>query len=342
MADRVVIVGTSRSKKGIPASEIRQMMGRGGRKHGSGAYHVDVIVDEDINIEIADEIESQSSFQVKSSLGSLEETALNMLPEINDGSVNNGDSAKEWMMSTLHYAQTSETHDPSDLFNTLKEWGAIVEVGKKIMPTDICKASVASYLHPMDIKMWSENLDTLVGFGFINNDLAISWAFANCYKNKASGYMGEGYQNLLDKVRFSLPQELDYTSLQVGIATWWNVFGGPPIGNMKGVALGFKGDFPRISRAIKIARSDLSDLMDQLAVRARRGFPSKLSFLIGLENVSKSLACNIYDQGITSISDLNENLDNLHLDDDGDEDYRLREILRKALLGAELKGMIKE
>ena len=69
MADVVIVVGTKRGNEYVSPIEVKQMVGRAGRKHGGETATAHVIVEDDRAAEVKASLEQGTNMEVKSSFG---------------------------------------------------------------------------------------------------------------------------------------------------------------------------------------------------------------------------------------------------------------------------------
>ena len=123
MADVVIVVGTKRGKESVPVLEIKQMVGRAGRKHGGEAALANVIVEEDRIEDIRAGLEKGQNMDVRSSFGETDGLLFHLMPEIVSGKVEDVITAIRWFKRSLAASQGRKVNF-GKLFDKLEVVGA--------------------------------------------------------------------------------------------------------------------------------------------------------------------------------------------------------------------------
>lgn len=330
MADRVIVVGTTRNKQRVPTSEIKQMVGRAGRKHKKETCYATVIVEEENAEEVKHEMEGGESMSVLSTLGNSEVLAFHILPEVCTGEVSDSQSAAKWYSRSFAAFQGI---DPKfdKVFNFLLESDAIRMTGDKIEPTPTGKIASRLYLHPADIWAWKRNFSTVFEYDLEGEDLAVAWALGSVPVMRMSGDFGKNW-DVVRMCKDGIPPGLDIMEGTVITTTlWWNVLGGPSVGKMRNQALTLRRDSGRVFRALKmidedVAHWDMTDFFDSLESRCKKGIPIELADLCKLPGITKGRARYLQSIGVTDVDGIRESLDSLEEEIDPDFMRSLRDI----------------
>ncbi len=330
MADRVIIVGARRGGKRVSASEIRQMVGRAGRRHGGNACLATIIVEESDIEDVQTEMSNDESLVVSSVMSDPQVLAFHLLPEICAGTVEDNVTAGKWYSRSFG-AQQGEEPKFSKAFRALGDCGAICYPGKGARPTPIGVLASRLYFHPGDVKAWKENFDTVFEMGLECDDAAIAWALGAVPFKRMSGDFGSHWQ-AVNMCRSALPLGLSVPTGTISTITLWlNVFGGPPVGKMKNQAIALRQDFERIRHLLlaldrDVMHWDMEDFFEELGTRAAKGIPSHLSVLCAIPGMTKSLASYLYGMGITDRSGIRESVVSLEGEVDENSMGILKEI----------------
>ena len=325
----MVVVGARRGNTNIPISEMKQMMGRAGRKHGAGESEVDVIVEESDELYLEEGMEDDEGMKVISVLDDIDSICFHILPEIASGRVKNLETARHWFSRSFRAVQGGKV-DMREVFDTLVEYESIVERGGRVSTTPLGDASCMFYFHPADVLTWKTNFDELFEESMEMDDVAPAWALGSIPVARATGDLGDNRWVVGDCIgRIPVGLEPMEGSL-VNITLWWHCMGGPPVGKMKNVALAMRKDFGRIRSLLnyldhKVAHWGMTDFFDDLTTRVRRGVPLELMDLCKLEGISKGRAAYLYNVDITNLDELREQADNL----EGEIDENFMDAIRR-------------
>ena len=135
MADRVIVVGAKRARQQVPASEMKQMIGRAGRRHDGGVCRATIVVEEDIADVVEAEMGSEESMTVASSLFTASMLAFHLLPEICNGSVENRGDMEVWYSRSLGRFQHQSAHRFNHCYTqVLSSWHPQVGSQGSILP----------------------------------------------------------------------------------------------------------------------------------------------------------------------------------------------------------------
>jgi hypothetical protein len=315
VADRVVVVGARRGNSRIPISNLKQMMGRAGRKHDGGVAQVDVII-EDTDAEYYEEgMKDDSGMDVLSTLNGLDDLTFHVLGEIVAGNIKDKATARQWFARSLRALQGGK-FDPDDVFELLDELEAVSLYKDKITATPLGEVSVAFYFHPADVLMWKQNFTDLFEQGMENDEVAPAWALGSIPCARATGDMGNNRWVISDCLN-KIPAGFQVMEgAMINTTLWWHLMGGPPVGKMKNVALSMRKDFGRIKNLLtvldmKVARWGMGDFFDDLEVRVYKAIGPELLDLCKLRGITKGQAAFLYNMGVTNIYELREQAENI-------------------------------
>jgi len=249
MADVVIVVGTKRGNEKVPALEIKQMIGRAGRKHGGEACQAYIITDDDCE-ELKSDIEQGSNLVVCSSFLTVDDLVFHLMPEISSGRIRNTDDAERWFSRSLAATQGSRI-DFRKLFDKMEKIGAVQKRPHGVVaPTRDGEIAAALYFHPADVRAWRENFARLFELGLEHDTAAIAWALGGLPVSHSQGDFGT-HRFVLEEFRSALPLGLDVLpGRMIRTVLWWGMMGGPPMGQMRNQMLELRGDFGRVKRAL--------------------------------------------------------------------------------------------
>jgi hypothetical protein len=333
MADRIIVVGAKRARQIVPASEIAQMCGRGGRKHGGKACRATVIVESELEDEIMEGMADGGNFKVSSSLGDSSMVAFHILPEISHQTVTDEKTAESWYRRSFGAAQ-GITPDFKEVFDLLRDVQAVTLRDGKFEVTDVGRIAARLYFHPADVWAWKDNFDTIFKYQIEDNDIAVAWAMGTVPCTRISGDFGDKYWPVVEETKNEIPPILEKSKGTIVTITLWRyILGGPSVGKMRNQALCLRDNGSRICQAL----IDLDSAMEwrkqtflkELAWRLKGGIPSYLAPLCCLPGITKGRARFLYDQGFTCRGEIAERYHNL----EGDVDELFLKALRNIAHG---------
>jgi len=333
MADRVIVVGAKRARQVVPVSEIKQMVGRGARKHGGEACHATVIVEAELEDEVRQGMDSDEDFTVESSLGDSSVMAFHILPEISRQNVVDRQTAESWYQRSFGAMQGLKP-DFREVFELLREVQAVFLHDQKMEITDVGKIAVRLYFHPADVWAWRDNFDTVFKHGIEDNDAAVAWALGTVPCTRMSGDFGKKYWPVVEECRNEIPVILRKSEGTIVTITLWRyVLGGLPVGKMRNQALSLRENSGRICQALcdldRVMKWGKQGFLTELAWRCRRGIPHHLVPLCRLPGITKGRARFLHERGITCQEEVAEEYRNL----EGDVDELFMKALRNIAHG---------
>lgn len=320
MADVVIVVGAKRGPETVPVAEIRQMVGRAGRKHGGAACQAYVLVDGEDFVDVQEGMTGDARFDVASAMASCDDVVFHLLPGICLGDVSDEVDAEAWYARSFGAAK-GKSPDFKRVFEKLEAWEAVESTPLGWVPTKMSYVASEMYFHPADVKAWRDNFRALFEAGLERNDAAVAWALGSVPMMDASGDFGN-HRFVMSLYKEALPSELTAESGMVAKGTlWWSALGGPSVGRMRNRMLEFRGDFGRLSRVLlrldEIEGWGMEKFFLELEKRMRKGIPENLSELFRIRGMTKGMAEFLYNAGVTSRRDIKDAIDSF--EDDVDE-----------------------
>jgi len=300
MADVVIVVGTKRGNESVSAIELRQFVGRAGRKHGGATCFAHIIVEDDRAQEVQEELEQGANMDVHSSFNDVDDIAFHLMPEIVASRIVDVASAEKWFARSLAHSQGAKVSF-AKVFSRMYEDGAIL-LHQGIKATKIGEIAAELYFHPGDVQAWKENFDKLFEMGLENDNASIAWALGTRTHTKCRGDFGDR-RYIMGEFKSALPLGLDVqpgTTIQVVL--WWCAMGGPPAGRLRSQMLELRGDIGRIKRALsridkEVAHWNRESFFNDLETMVRKGIPITLVELCKLPGISKGKADFLYNNG---------------------------------------------
>lgn len=333
MADVVIVVGSKRGNENVSPIEIKQMVGRAGRKHGGETATAHVIVEDERAAEVQAGLEQGSNMNVKSSFGLTDGVFFHLMPEISAGRIVDSESAQKWFERSLSFYQGGKVNFEK-VFDKMEKMGAILRMppGKSVQATKVGEIASDLYFHPGDVQSWKDNFTKLFGLGLENDNAAIAWALGTRTHAKSHGDFGD-HRFVIGEYKSALPLGLE---LEEGTVTqvvlWWCAMGGPPTGKMRNQMLELRDDIGRIKRALvrldkEVARWDRGGFFDEMEMMVRKGITTVLVELCKLPGITKGRADFLYNAGARDADGIAEIVGNI--EDEIDEPFKaaLKEII---------------
>ena len=329
MADVVIVVGATRGFEKVPVAEIRQMVGRAGRKHNGAVCEAYVLVDEEDVPVIEQGMSGDAEFDVESAMTSCDDLVFHILPEIRPGGVSDYSTAAAWYARSFGAFQNKKPNIEK-IFERLVEYDAIRMTDKGYVMTDVGRIAADLYFHPADVQAWRNNFGSIFGMGLECDDGAVAWALGNVPIMPAPGDFGK-YRFVLTLCRDAIPAALSVEKGTITkIALWWGALGASPMGKMRNMMLSYREDFGRIRRALteldKIENWRMAGFFEDLEKRINKGIPSYLAELCDIPGINKGRAMYLYNMGIIDRQGIRESLNNLEGEVDDDFMRVLREV----------------
>ena len=323
MADVVIVVGTKRGNEEVPAIELKQMVGRGGRKHGGDACIAHVIVEDDRAADVQDSLEQGDNLDVKSSFGKTEGLCFHLMPEIAAGRITDITTAEEWFSRSLASLQGVKVKFQK-VFDKMEMDGAITQVHGVIRPTRVGIIAADLYFHPGDVQAWKDNFTKLFDMGLERDNAAIAWALGTRPNTKIQGDFGN-HRFVISEYKSALPLGLDLeTGTVIQVVLWWCAMGGSSAGRLRNQMLELRGDIGRIKRALvrldkEFVKWDRVTFFDEMELMIHKGVSVDLVELCKLPGITKGRADFLYNNGARDAESIEGILPNI--EDELDEPF---------------------
>lgn len=326
MADRVIIVGLRRAGVRIPASELKQLMGRAGRSHETEGS-VELIV-ETADESAAFEMLEEGSIQVESSLADPDYLAMSLIPEIHRGEIDSREAAEKWCERCF-----CDNPPLSKAFELLSEVKAVRTVDGRLEATYIGSCAAKYYFHPADVYSWYVNFSKVFEQGLEDDEVAPAWALGCVPFDRIVGDLGDR-RYLSTDCRNKMPFGLNVMQgSMINVVSWWYLIGGPSPGAIRPACLERRKGFGRYVSALKMlnhhAKWHMSDYFDELEMRVKKGLPPQLVPLCKFEGMTKARADYLYNMGIRSGLDFVTIGDKFDSDIDDDFKETIEKIARQ-------------
>jgi replicative superfamily II helicase len=323
MADVVIVVGTKRGNEAVPAIEIKQMVGRAGRKHGGDACLAHVIVEDERAADIQSSLEQGTNMEVKSPFGTTDGLYFHLMPEIAAGRITDVITAESWFSRSLAASQGVKVKFQK-VFDKMEKEGAITQVHGVLRPTKVGIIASDLYFHPGDVQSWKDNFTRLFELGLENDNAAIAWSLGTRTHTKCQGDFGS-HRYVIEEFKSALPMGLDLEEgTVIQVVLWWCAMGGPPSGRLRNQMLELKDDIGRIKRALvrldkEVTKWGRVEFFDDLEIMVRKGVTVDLVNLCKLPGITKGRADFLYNNGARDAESIEGILSNI--EDELDEPF---------------------
>jgi len=272
MADRVIIAQVRRGGNRLSLVELRQYLGRSGRRHGTDG-RVDIFLgEEDEGLE--DEIRGGTE-PIVSSLVNYE---MHLLPLIKFGIVKSVVDCEAWWAKTFAGVNKSAPN-----FEKIVEKMNVDGLISGFNVTDLGMISVDYVFEPSDIIAWKNNFEKLFELKKEDNDAYLSYAFGNV-KNYKYAANFRGHEEVFELYNTEI-EELDVEDVPtMNCVLWWVMLGNHACGQDVGLVVrDMRRDIGRVMGAIKKLNSIYSwgrgSYLSKCDEWLKRGIPSKMRHL---------------------------------------------------------------
>ena len=313
-------------------AEIRQMVGRAGRRHGGSSCEAYVLVDEEDLDEVASGMAGDAKFEVSSSMMSCDDLVFHVLAELCSGGVSDVAEAKAWYSRSFG-ARLAGRPSFEKVFERLEGCGAAERTPLGWVPTKEAYVAAELYFHPADVKAWGDGFAELFELGLEKDDAAVAWALGSAPETEAPGDFGR-HRFVMSMFRDALPAGLVAEPGTVAKGTlWWSALGGPSVGRMRNRVLELRRDFGRVARALgrldDIREWGMRRYFGRLEERVRKGVPEVLAELCRIPGVTKGRAEFLYNAGIRDRAGIRDEAESF----DGEVDEGFMSVLREVASG---------
>jgi len=321
VADRVIVVGVRRGGSLIRASELQQMTGRAGRRHG-GEATVELIVDEK-DAALVEDMLSEDAVDVQSTFSDPDMVATALMPEIDRGTVTDAVSAKAWCARSMCAEPAVE-----QAIELLCETEAVIAENGSLRSSAVGTCAARYYFHPADVAAWKNNFSCLFELGLEDDEAATAWALGNVPFDRIVGDVSRQKECVAD-CRHRIPIGLETMSGSLlNVFSWWSLMGGPPAGSIRPACIERRKQFGRYKAALRglndAYRWDSEDFLDEVELRVRKNIGPHLVPLCRFSGITKTKAEFLYDLGVRDITGFERVLNAV-------DDPELCESMQKAL-----------
>jgi len=326
MADRVIIVDVRRAGSSLRPRDTKQMAGRAGRMHGQDEADVHIVLANDDAIIWKKKFSDDSSYETRSTLNDISTFAFHVISQVVRKIIYDKKSFLNWYDFTLDKFQRTSRGEKipvyEDIAQELHDTGSAEfdpETGK-IKAKPLGKICAAFYFSPYDVRDWFSNISTLHKKDLLFNDYCQAWAIANLYMAQEwDSEMVRSQATTLCENIIGRGLSIREGSISRLLAVHCALMGRNPRVELP-CFYSVKSDMPRMFAAISAMCNccrrmwgDMSGFVNALEMRYKYGVPTKLTRLVGISGIGKTVAKHLYeDFDITSEKDFVEKIDMIY------------------------------
>ena len=308
MADRVIVAGIKRGGQRLSLVELRQMIGRSGRRHDSDGL-VEIFLDSE-----DEDLEQEMKSGTEPIYSHMTDYAMHLLPMIKFGFIKNLEDCDAWWGKTF-----ASIHREKPNFKTIIDNLCLTDMLDGFNLTELGKVSVEYVFDPRDIACWKNNFEQLLTDKAENNDARLAMALGSVKKYKFSANF-EGHLEVFQEFRDASDYEIEDAPM-ANCVLWWAMLGNYSCGLTAGVIIrDMRKDVGRVMSAIKkigkIYSWNRDDYFALCEDSLRRGIPSSMRHLfIADHNMTKARAALLVEAGVKSADDYLDFGKNLEFDE---------------------------
>ncbi len=332
MSNRIIITDIMRGGKEVPVAELKQMIGRGGRKQNEEVAYADVVLENDSIDYIKEKIDSDEDLLVNSQINTVDELSFHIVADIENGFIRTVKDIEEWYSRSFSFFQGEELN-LKNLLEFLVGLGAIKLNGDRVSNANLGRIAAKFYFTPNVVYSWKKNFTLLFEQGRQFDDISTVWAMADVPVQK-SWYNVKNDLGVISDFKSNVDAggfEWEHSN-NVSAFPYWTLIGGPRIKSAGGVMGDLKKNYGRMHQALMhldkyCAKWGMADFFEELNVRVKYQVSSELVDLCNIEGVGKKLAEWLYNMDIHDIDDIRENADSIIMM----SDYELKDLIEKII-----------
>ena len=298
----VIIQGTYRGINPIDAIEIIQCCGRAGRpkydKEGF-AHIIHPHSDGDFfDVDLHSVLESQY------------ELTFHLLSQIYLGIVKTKSDAEDWWHRTFAYHLRSNypNHLIENTITQLIKWGMLVNTDPRLVITELGTISIQFYFHPIDTFSWVKKFTHIINKNKLDNDLWLSYAITPQSEIDATPYIIAKEREEVEIFHNRLAANHLYID-EADAKHVMKYFNALTTNLMKGYIYAIRRDINRKLQAIKlidlkVAKWDLLDSFDKLALRFKYAVPESALSLVAIDGIGHTRAIKLINNNIKTPDDI--------------------------------------
>ena len=245
MIDKVIVCGIRRANELVPEIEIRQMLGRAGRSYSVGDKGESYILVPEKDVKHAMKYFHGDPPAIESQMDILDELSFHILPSVYSREVYDDITAEEWFKGSFAYLQGKKI-DFNSLLDILKSLEMVSGDDRQFYITELGKVSCKFYLRPKRVYSLRERFEELKVNGLLENDFAISWAFAF---EKVGYYIDNNlYEWYVSNVR---SYGLRFNGDEKDGLAYYGIYGDAKAKELKYLMNEYEDDMPRLINAVR-------------------------------------------------------------------------------------------
>ena len=330
MSNRIIITDIMRAGKEVPVSELKQMIGRGGRDQNEKVAYADIVLENDSIEYIKEKMDSDRDLLVNSQINEIDEISFHIVADIENGLIRSVKDIEDWYSRSFSCFQGNKLN-LKHLLNFLVGIGAIRLNRDKVSNTNLGKIAAKFYFTPNVIYTWKKNFTLLFEQGRQYDDISTVWAMADVPVQK-SWYNVKNDLDVISDFKSSVDAggfEWEHSN-NVSAFPYWTLIGGPRVKAASGIMGDLKKNYGRTHQAFMhldrhCAKWGMAEYFEELDLRVRYQIGADLVDLCKIDGIGKNLAKWLYNMDIRDIDDIRENADSIIIM----SDYELKELIEK-------------
>jgi replicative superfamily II helicase len=336
-ARRVILAHTSYGMTEMEVADIEQVCGRAGRVkyHNEGDAYILVQRSKE-QLEIA---RISEGFEVKSRLNDINTLIFHVVNEVNNGNIYDAKSLLEWYERSLAAVQEDRlTIENATRVLEFLERKNMIRTNEETGRYEVTQLGVVSslmYMHPLDVYDWYRNFSDLEKIGIsktldgsnknevATNDLKVCLALADINKNKnGDAFISSAERETDAVVDFCNRTGKPASAVTKAASVYYAMLNDKEVDDpLRSLHFGIVNDLPRVIGTLKAIHQRYGSPQaknstnicgwkynaiewDVLFTRLKYGVPRYLTPLASLPEIGKVLAKKLFENGVTSKSDV--------------------------------------
>lgn len=313
-ARRVIVSGVYRGLTEVKTMDLNQMQGRAGR------YGIDEKGDAYILLP-RDEFDYHKNrilnpSPVISTLNDIHTLAFHIVSEIHNKNIRKRQDITLWYKRSLAMKQGQTLADINEVVTALLGTKTIKEDSEgNLKVTNLGRICVWLYYSPFDVSKLYNNVTMLtLKEGMVQDDPSLIWALTNLPMFDM-GYIPKNLEDIVYSSRQLLAsKKLSMGSQLIYFTSVYNAIKNNEVNELNLYLRQFRNDMDRFMNMVKLVDSyyaswGLESKWDALSLRIKYGISEELIQLCSIKGIGKVRAEKLYKAGITSIIDIQNNVD---------------------------------
>lgn len=316
-ARRVIVLGIHRGVEEVESYDILQMIGRSGRLGIDPAGDAYILIPES-GQDYKKKLTSQSKISsrlLNRVYNSYKDLAFHLVSEIYYGSIKKEEDVFKWYSRSLSYFQNNkfDYNDIKEVLDLLCKCGAIGIENNEIFCRLVGKVSSLFYFSPFDVSDLFFNVKFLFNENKQEDDYYISMALGNLDSNRCNPIVSKSEKDEMQSYKMAILRNKTNKFLTDGSCKYsfcyFNLLKGKSNIVLNSLQSSIQFDFIRVVQILYALNSFAKDFANKnwiksIEERIKYGVPPHLIPLCRIENIGRSRASKLYENGIKTPKDL--------------------------------------